>query len=64
MHWLTRSWWRYLLNNPDYRGRKHPVRSWNHFWCRVRGHRCGPVWYNAGGIEPDMHCRNCGDDLG
>jgi hypothetical protein len=32
--------------------------------CRMRGHRCGVVWYNMSGYEPDMHCRNCGDDLG
>jgi len=31
--------------------------------CRYRGHP-GVVWYNPNGSEPDMHCRNCGDDLG
>jgi len=32
--------------------------------CRRKGHPCGVVWYNPGGLEPDMHCRNCGDNLG
>ena len=31
--------------------------------CRLRGHKCG-VWWNSHNLEPDMHCRNCGDDLG
>jgi hypothetical protein len=33
-------------------------------FCRMNGHKCGVVWYNVGGDEPDMHCKNCGDDLG
>lgn len=33
-------------------------------WCRLRGHPAGVVFYNPGGFEPDMHCINCGDDLG
>jgi hypothetical protein len=24
----------------------------------------GVVWYNIAGFEPDMTCKNCGDDLG
>jgi len=31
--------------------------------CRSRGHRDGVIWYNLSGLEPDMHCRNCGEDL-
>src|SRR3989304_4965642 len=33
-------------------------------WCRYRGHPAGVWWYNTGGLEPNMHCKNCGDDLG
>jgi len=33
-------------------------------WCRMRNHPCGVVWYNGSGLEPDMTCKNCGDDLG
>lgn len=38
--------------------------------CRWRGHSdstgrpYGVVYYNPNGWEPDMHCLNCGDDLG
>ena len=32
--------------------------------CRAKGHSCGVVWFNPSGLEPDMHCRNCNDDLG
>jgi hypothetical protein len=32
--------------------------------CRLRGHPHGVIWYNANGLEPDMTCKNCGDDLG
>lgn len=34
------------------------------FICRWRSHPCGAIWYNPNGSEPDMHCKNCGDDLG
>ena len=33
-------------------------------WCRVRNHPAGVVFYNCGGLEPDMTCRGCGEDLG
>jgi hypothetical protein len=31
--------------------------------CRWFKHPAGVVWYNPNGSEPDMHCKNCGDDL-
>lgn len=34
------------------------------FLCRWRGHPAGLVWYNVGGLEPNMHCNGCGEDLG
>ena len=38
--------------------------SWfNVLWCRMRGHPAGVIWYSSG-WEPNMHCKNCGDDLG
>jgi hypothetical protein len=33
-------------------------------WCRFRGHPYGVIWYNPNGMEPDMTCTNCYDDLG
>jgi hypothetical protein len=32
--------------------------------CRIKGHKQGPIWHNVSGYEPDMSCRNCGDNLG
>jgi len=32
--------------------------------CRMKNHPEGVVWYNVCGLEPNMHCKNCGDDLG
>lgn len=35
------------------------------FWCRLGGHKCGPIWYNnSDALEPDMRCKNCEDNLG
>lgn len=31
--------------------------------CRWRGHPAGVVW-NSHGLEPDMTCKGCGEDLG
>lgn len=69
MHWFTYAWWCYLLTGRNYygRGSYYPTKSrwgWTRFWCRLRGHPDGPVWQNVGGLEPDMHCQNCDDNLG
>jgi hypothetical protein len=32
-------------------------------WCRAQGHPCGVAWYSQG-LEPDMTCKGCGEDLG
>ena len=55
MYWLTYNWWKYLLKG---------CTGWTNFWCRIRNHNCGVVWHNVAGVEPDMHCRKCGEDLG
>jgi hypothetical protein len=62
MHWFTFVWWRYLFTGISHRGEKKRY-SWTAFWCRLRGHPDGPVWFNCGGLEPDMSCHNCGDEL-
>lgn len=31
--------------------------------CRARNHPYGIHWYSWG-LEPDMHCMGCGEDLG
>ena len=53
----TRDGRAYLFAN-NYDGR------WQAVWCRLRNHPNGVVWYNAGGLDPDMTCKDCGDDLG
>ena len=58
MHWLTLDWWCYLFS---LRFGRH---GWTRFWCRLRDHPGGVRYYNPGGLEPDMHCLNCGEDLG
>jgi hypothetical protein len=57
--WIYLEWWRYLLM---------PARRGDSWWiavrCRMKGHPNGVVWYNTGALEPNMHCQDCGDDLG
>ena len=63
MDWFSRDWWGYLLFGVDYpRKKRRP--AWLTFFCRLRGHPRGVVWQNCAGLEPDMTCKDCGDDLG
>jgi hypothetical protein len=55
INWIDICWYRYLFQSPW---------TWRRVLCRIGGHRAGVVYYNAGGSEPDMHCKNCGEDLG
>lgn len=59
MHWFTLYWWKYLFENRH--GEIGIIRT---AICRARNHPSGVIWYNVGGLEPDTHCKNCGDDLG
>ena len=60
--WLTRSWWSYLLHpreqSPPWNSRFATVK------CRASAHPEGEIYLNAGGLEPDHRCRNCGDVIG
>lgn len=60
MMWLSIEWWKYLLSpkNSKYVSWFEVIR------CRANNHKCGVIWYNPTGLEPDMECKNCGDDLG
>lgn len=58
MHWFTKSWWEYLLAKKD-----EDESWWTVINCRRRGHPYGVIWYSSYGTEPDMTCKNCGDDL-
>jgi hypothetical protein len=56
LRWFSLQWWEYLLSNLG----DKPV---NRLVCRIKGHPCGPIYYTMTGFEPDMRCKNCGDEL-
>lgn len=64
--WLNSKLWQWVQNH-----------DWHWSWwinqrlaylfrcqCRARNHLYGVGWYNITGLEPDMHCCGCGEDLG
>jgi len=59
MQWFTISWWKYLFG-PRY----SYIGMISTAICRAKGHSCGVWFYNMNGDEPNMTCKNCGDDLG
>jgi hypothetical protein len=63
MHLFNKDWWAYIFAPTD---REDESMLWYFkVWkCRWQGHPHGVVWYNTNGLEPDMTCKNCGDDLG
>ncbi len=63
MKWLDICWYRYLFENFGGFGNLTCSDTWTRVFCRARGH-CGPVWHNTAGLEPDMHCKGCGENLG
>lgn len=69
MKWFSRWWWSYLFERPDHYARRYQsdwlAIDWlKRLWCRLRNHPAGVVWYNPGKFEPNMRCKDCGDDLG
>jgi hypothetical protein len=60
LKWLSISWYIYLFEKP-FHSRNWSTR-FSRLVCRVNGHP-GPVWTNMNGLEPDMHCKNCGEEL-
>lgn len=54
------SWYQYLFARRVYSDIPwHTV-----IWCRIQNHPAGPIFYASDGVvEPDMHCKNCGDEL-
>ena len=53
--WFHIWWYQYLFEKPfDLR----------RLFCRMGNHKCGPVYYNTCGLEPNMRCQNCGDYIG
>ncbi len=59
---LSKWFWEYILyKRSNYYGDVGWLKT---IWCRITNHKCGIVWYNPNGFEPDMHCKRCGDNLG
>jgi len=48
-------WWKFVFDKPL---------TLRKVLCRMTNHRPGVYWYNVGGLEPDMRCQGCDDDLG
>jgi hypothetical protein len=61
LKWFHISWWKYLLEK---RSEYSDISFISTVICRAKGHPCGFWYINTYGLEPDMHCKNCGDDLG
>ena len=62
LKWFKIGWWKYLLE--PQKGWYNKTNRFIVFLCRAKGHPCGVWWYNTSALEPDMKCKNCGDDLG
>lgn len=61
LRWFHKDWWAYLFEKP----RDPGYCSWfTRLRCRLTGHPDGVWWYNPGGLEPNMKCKRCADDLG
>jgi hypothetical protein len=57
INWIN--YLKYLLGKPA-----KGISRWTAFWCRLKKHPAGVIWYNPSGLEPDMRCSKCFDDLG
>jgi len=55
LKWASPWWWHYLLKD---------CKGFKNFWCRIKGHPNGVVFYDTSALEPDMHCCDCGEYLG
>lgn len=54
MKWFNWYWYKYLLESD----------GWYNMWCRIKGHPSGVWFHNVNTLEPDMKCKDCGEDLG
>lgn len=64
--WLSFEWWKYILSpRQKYRyGGFYSDASWlDVVICRIKGHPHGCFWYNPNGLEPDYHCKDCGEEI-
>ena len=58
-------WYHYLSLDfyTDYVFETKPASLLN-FVCRMKGHPNGSWYYNPTGLEPDDHCKDCGEAIG
>jgi hypothetical protein len=65
--WLSSEWYRYLFDFGAVAGAWPMALSLNDKFriilCRIKGHPNGPVFYNLYTLEPDMSCKDCGDEI-
>lgn len=60
--WFDIWWYKYLFERPS--AYYNDVGWLRTIWCRLRNHPDGPIYYTGPtATEPDMHCKNCGDEL-
>jgi len=59
MRFFALWWWRGFLHC-----RNFGYGLWRNVWCWTRGYHGNVWWHNAAGLEPDMRCRDCGENLG
>ena len=52
-------WWKCL-----FRCRNHGYGYWRNVQCLIKGKHDPVIWYTSSGLEPDMRCQNCAEDLG
>ncbi len=63
MKWFTLPWYQYLFDfSYEWCGYTNFSDKVRILICRIKGHPNGPVWY-CHGLEPDMHCKDCGEEL-
>lgn len=59
--WLTYDWYAYLFAPAsDYYS---DMTFWRTLKCRLQGYPRGEIYYNSGGLEPNGHCKDCGDEI-
>lgn len=60
-HFFYLGFYQYLFSNLDWcEGYLHKIKV---VVCRIKGHPRGPIYYNVNGFEPDMSCKDCGDEV-
>lgn len=62
-HYFDYWFWEYLLKDTKYSDKNY-CSYLNRILCRYANHPSGVWWFNSCSSEPDMCCKECGEDLG